>query len=205
MGIFDKGAATALNHLLAREQWAREKLAPFAGEVVELRLAPMLPVRLSIVEGGYTTEAPASSDPTLTLSAKPEIFAALSKGEEHLMRAVDISGNASLATEILALLRYLRWDVEEDLSRVIGDVLAHRVVGTARQLAAWQADAGRRLAENVMEYAIEERRLIVPREEFDVFAANVATLRDDLDRLEQRVERRRQSAESGTEPYSPQR
>ena len=41
------------------------------------------------------------------------------------MGAVDISGNARLATEILALLRYLRWDVEEDLSRIFGDVIAH--------------------------------------------------------------------------------
>ena len=103
------------------------------------------------------------------------------------MRAVDISGNARLATEILALLHYLRWDVEEDLSRVLGDVLAHRVVGTARGIAAWQAEAARRLAENLMEYAIEERRMVVARAEFDDFAAAVAKLRDDLARLDQRI------------------
>lgn len=106
------------------------------------------------------------------------------------MRAVDIAGNARLATEILALLRYLRWDVEEDLSRVFGDVLAHRIAGTAREFVAWQAEAGRRLAENVMEYAIEERRMVVSRAEYDDFAAAVAKLRDDLARLEQRVARR---------------
>jgi len=188
MGIFDKGAASALNHLLEREEWARRKLAPFVGEVVELRLTPMPAVRLAITEGGRTEEPQAGGPSTLILSARPEIFAALSRGEEHLMRAVDITGNASLATEILALLRYLRWDIEEDLSRVFGDVIAHRMIGTVRAVAAWQAEAGRRLAENVMEYAIEERRLVVSRAEFEEFAAAVSAARDDLARLEQKIE-----------------
>jgi len=187
MSFLDTGAANALNHLLQREAWAREKLAPFAGEVVELRAGLLPPLRLAIAEGGRALAAAAASDATLTISAKPGFLAALSKGEEHLMRAVDISGNARLATEILLLLRYLRWDVEEDLSRVFGDVVAHRMVGTAREFAAWQAEAASRLAENVMEYAIEERRMVVARTEFDGFAAAVATLRDDLARLEQRI------------------
>ena len=187
MGFFDTGAANALNHLLRREAWARDKLAPFAGEVVELHMAPLPPLRLAIAESGQALAAETGSEATLTITARPGIFAAMSKGEEHLMRAVDISGNARLATEVLALLRYLRWDIEEDLSRVFGDVLAHRMVGTARDFASWQAEAGRRLAENVMEYAIEERRMVVSRAEFDEFAIAVAKLRDDLARLEQHV------------------
>ncbi len=189
MGLFDTGAATALNHLLASEAWAREKLAPFVGEVVEVRIAPLPLLRLVVIEGGRTRAADASSESTLVITARDGALAALSKGEDHLMRAVEISGNARLATEILALLRYLRWDVEEDLSRVFGDVLAHRMVGTARDFASWQAEAGRRLVENVMEYAIEERGSIVARPEFEAFAADVARLRDAIARLEQRAER----------------
>ena len=188
MSLIDTGAARALNHLLRREAWARDKLAPFAGEVVELRMGPLPALRLAIAEGGITAEPATGAQTTLTISAKPGIFAAMAQGEEHLMRAVDISGNARLATEVLALLRYLRWDVEEDLSRVFGDVIAHRMVGTARDLAAWQADAGRRVAENVMEYAVEEKRMVVARREFEGFAREVAQLRDDLARMEQRVE-----------------
>ena len=189
MGLLENGAATALNQLLRREAWAREKLAPFAGEVVELRFAPFTPLRLAIAAGGQTAAAQVDGVPTLTISAKPGFFAALPKGEEHLMRAMDISGNAQLASEILALLRYLRWDVEEDLSRIFGDALAYRMVSTARDFASWQAEAARRLAENVMEYAIEERRMVISRGEFEDFATGVSRLRDDLARLEQRVAR----------------
>ena len=189
MGIFDSGAARALNLLLARETWAREKLAPFAGEGVELRFDPLPAVRLVVSEEGGVMPAEAGREATLVICAGPEIFAALSKGQEHLVHAVTVSGNPQFAAEILTLLRYLRWDAEEDLSRVFGDVLAHRIAGGARDFASWQAEAGRRLAENVVEYAVEERRIIVSRTEFDTFAAKVAKLRDDLARLEQRIDR----------------
>ena len=195
MGIFDSVAARALNHLLERDPWAREKLAPFAGEVVELRCEPLPPVCLVVSEGGRTLPAERGREATLVISARPGLFAAMAKDEEHLMRAVDISGNARLASEILGLLRYLRWDVEEDLSRVFGDVFAHRMAASVRDFAEWQAEAGRRLAENVIEYAVEERRIIVSRTEFDDFAAAVARLRDDLARLEQRMARQGRRAD----------
>ena len=114
------------------------------------------------------------------------------------MRAVDISGNARLAAEVLELLRYLRWDVEEDLSRVFGDVLAHRIAVTTRDFISWQVEAGKRLAENIMEYAVEERGMVVARGEHDEFAAAVAKLRDDLARIEQRIARIATPPESGT-------
>ena len=113
------------------------------------------------------------------------------------MRAVKVSGNDRLAEEILVLLRHLRWDFEEDLSRVFGDALARRLVGGARDLATWQAEAARRLAENVVEYAVEERGLLIARPEFDAFATEVARLRDDLARLQQRIERQDRPADGG--------
>ena len=35
---FESPFAAGLNHLLESESWARERLAPFAGETIELRL-----------------------------------------------------------------------------------------------------------------------------------------------------------------------
>lgn len=178
-----------LNHLLDVETWARERLAPFAGEVVELRPGPLPALRFAILEGGRVSAAPAEREPTLSLRVGAEALAALARGEEALMRAVDVSGNARLAHEVLLLLRHLRWDVEEDLSRVLGDAAAHRLVATARRLALWQADAARRAAGALMEYAIDEQRLLPRRAEVDELAADVARLRDALERLEKRVAR----------------
>src|SRR2546430_11066708 len=45
------------------------------------------------------------------------------------------------------LFRSLIWDFEEDLSRVFGDVVAHRLASGGKAVAAWQRDAALRLAE----------------------------------------------------------
>ena len=176
-----------LNHLLAREGWARDRLAPFAGEAVELR-APLLPaVRVTILPDGRVEASGAAA--ALTVTVKPEVLRALGRGEDHLMRAVEVAGNARLAAEVMLLARYLRWDAEEDLSRLVGDVAAHRVAQGVRALVAWQMDSGRRFAEALADYAAEEKRVLIRRAELEAHAAHLAALRDALERLGKRIDR----------------
>jgi len=176
-----------LNRLLAAEPWARERLAPFAGETLELRAPPLPALRLAVAEGG-TIEA-GNAEPSLTMTLKPDLLVALARGEEHALRAVDVQGNGRLAAEVLVLARHLRWDVEEDLSRVFGDVVAHRLAGAARAFAAWHLDAAQRLGGSLVDYVIDEKPLLVRRAELDAFAEPVTRLRDSLARLEKRLER----------------
>jgi ubiquinone biosynthesis protein UbiJ len=186
MAVLETPFVLALNRLLDAEPWARERLAPFSGETVELR-APWLPaVRFAILQGGRLEPG---GEASLTITLRPGALGALAHGEDRLMREVDIEGNARLAQEVLHLARHLRWDFEEDLSRVLGDAPAHAVAQALRGFVSWQADAARRLAENVMEYALEEGRLVAPRAQFAQFSAEVARLRDAVERLEKRLER----------------
>ena len=48
---------------------------------------------------------------------------------------VDIQGDVQLAAEVAWLVDNVRWDVEEDLSRVVGDATAHTLVRFARSAA----------------------------------------------------------------------
>jgi ubiquinone biosynthesis protein UbiJ len=82
-------------------------------------------------------------------------------------------------------------DIEEALARRVGDIAAHRLVGAARGLGALSADAAERLAEGLIEYALEqpggERRLVVARAELAAHAGDLARLAESLGRLEQRL------------------
>ncbi|MBI1943498.1 MAG: sterol-binding protein, partial [Betaproteobacteria bacterium] len=186
---FEAPFVHALNHLLEAEPWARERLTPFAGETVELRAPPLPRLRFAIAAGGRLGAAPAAAAPALTVTLGSEALPAAAQSEEHLLRSIEVAGNAKLAAEVMFLARHLRWDVEEDLAQVVGDALAHRLLGCARALAAWHADAARRVLEGLVEYATEERRLLVPRAELESLAAAGARLRDALERLEKRIER----------------
>lgn len=176
-----------VNRLLDAESWARERLARFAGDTVELVPLPLPPMRVTILAGGRLQAG--GDTPSLVLQVGPGALFALARGEEEFLRAVQMSGNARLAQEVASLARHLRWDVEEELSRLVGDVAAHRIAGAARDFAAWQVDAARRIATSAADFLAEEARLLVRREEQAGHARAVAELRDALARLEKRLER----------------
>ena len=186
---FESPVAAALNRLLETEPWARERLAPFAGEVLELRAPPLPALRFAVTVDGGLAPAAAAVAASLTVTAGPGALAAAMQGEEQLLRAVEVAGNARLASEVMFLFRHLRWDAEEAASKLVGDVAAHRLAGMARGAAAWHADAARRIAASLVEYATEEKQLLVTRGELADIAAAHARLRDGLERLEKRLER----------------
>jgi ubiquinone biosynthesis protein UbiJ len=177
----------ALNHLLQADPWARARLAAFAGETVELRNPPFPALHFVILPGGMLEAG--GADPALTVTLKPDAFFNLARGPEHFMRSLEVSGDPKLASEVMALARHLRWDVEEDLSKLFGDMAAHRLADAGRAFAAWHMDAARRLAESLADYAVDEKRVLMARPEMDSFADAVARLRDALERLEKRVQR----------------
>lgn len=189
MMAFESPFAGALNHLLEAEPWARERLAPFAGQTLELRAPPLPALRFAIGADGRLAESPGEAEVSLAITFSAGALPALARGEEYFLRAVDVSGNARLANEVMFLFRHLRWDVEEDLAKLVGDAAAHRLVSLAKDVAALHLEGARRVAEGVMEYAIEERRLLVPRGALDRFAADSARLRDGLERLDKRIEK----------------
>lgn len=179
----------AINYLLKAEPWARERLAPFAGETIEVRSSPFPSLAFIVEKDGLLGSAATGGQPSLLVTLKPEAPAAYLRGEEHFLRAIEVSGNARLADEVMVLVRNLRWDFEEDLSRVTGDVVAHRIADAARGLAAWQADAAKRFAEAFADYVTEENKLVAQRRDMEALARDTARLRDSIERLEQRIRR----------------
>ncbi|MEA3192661.1 MAG: ubiquinone biosynthesis accessory factor UbiJ [Betaproteobacteria bacterium] len=176
-----------MNALLEREPWARERLAAFAGETVELVPVPLPPLRVTILEDGRLQAG--GEAPDLVLQVGPDAVFALARGEEEFLRAVEVNGNARLAQEVASLARHLRWDIEEELARVFGDVAAHRMAGAARGFAAWHLDVAKRVTTAAADFLAEEARILVRRDDQAVHARAVAELRDALARLEKRIER----------------
>ena len=191
--VFESPFAGALNHLLEAEPWARQRLVPFSSETLELRAPPLPRLRFTITADGCLTAAPRDAIPaaesSLVITLRPGALAAAMKGEDHLLRSIDVAGNARLASEVMFLVRHLRWDAEEDVAKFIGDAAAHRLVGMAREVAAWHADAARRIAAGLVEYATEEKQLLVTHGELEGIASAHARLRDSLERLEKRIDR----------------
>lgn len=105
--------------------------------------------------------------------------------------SLELTGDAHLADDFQQLLAYARPDLEEELSGVVGDAAAHRLGEFARGVTSWSRDARATMGANIREYLQEESRDAPSRYEVERFSDNVSTLRDDVDRLEARIERLR--------------
>jgi ubiquinone biosynthesis accessory factor UbiJ len=158
-----------LNQLLDREGWARERLARVAGQALELRLPLLAPLRVCVAPDGRM--APGGAEPSA------------------LVMLSGIGGSGPLAEELRYLARHLRPEVEEPLSRVVGDIATQRIGDGLRALARWQRDAALRAGEAFADYVIDERRMLVRRTEFAPLAAEIARLASALGDLEQRIAR----------------
>jgi ubiquinone biosynthesis protein UbiJ len=156
-----------LNQLLERERWARDRLERFAGHAAELRPPLLPPLRLSVAAGGRIEPSGGEPEAVLTLDG--------------------VAGSGEFADELRYLAQHLRWDAEEELSRVFGDAAAQRIGGAVRAFARWQLDATRRVGEALADYATAESGALVRRNELAGFAAEVERLRAAIDRLERRL------------------
>jgi ubiquinone biosynthesis protein UbiJ len=100
---------------------------------------------------------------------------------------VSIRGDADFARTISEVANGLQWEAEEDLAPFVGDIAAVRIAQAARETAGTVKDGARKLVENIAEYLLEENPTLLYRRAGDAFAADVAVLRDDVERLTKRI------------------
>ncbi|MCI1006045.1 SCP2 sterol-binding domain-containing protein [Herbaspirillum sp. C7C8] len=183
-----KPAAAVINHLLAQEPWARETLITHAGKVACIDTGVMQ-LRLSVTADGYLQEVPAAAVADVTIRLKLSDLPLIAANRERAVSYVKLEGDADFANAISQLSQKLRWDAEDDLSRVLGDVAATRIVSGARDLFETARTSGRKLTENLAEYFLEEQPMLIRPRQLQDFSADVVRLRDDLERLSKRIEK----------------
>jgi len=181
-------AARALNHLLRSAPLAMERLAKHAGRTARFNVGP-LSLAFTVQANGEVSAARDDAARDLEVHIPPASLPKFAGRDENAWRGVRIEGDVEFAQDVSFLARNLDWDVEEDLSRVVGDIAAHRIVTTARSFGRWGRDAGKRLAESAAEYWTEESPLVASRVKVASFAQAVAEFRDAVDRLQKRVEK----------------
>jgi ubiquinone biosynthesis protein UbiJ len=108
--------------------------------------------------------------------------------EEVIQRGdVTIRGDAEIAQKFRELAMLLKPDIEEELSKLIGDTPAHQAFRLVRAATGFGRRAVRTGVRNVAEYLAHERGDLVPRAEAEDFYRSVERLREDLDRLDARA------------------
>ena len=124
-----------LNHVLMQEPQAMERLVRQKGSVVLMQWRTFT-FRLLVTPAGLfdvgVPEAHADLFLVITQESPLSIAQELMQGGKP---AVRIEGDVQLAAEVSWLIDHVRWDIEEDLARMLGDAPAHAMVQAARTVA----------------------------------------------------------------------
>ncbi|GAC1452511.1 MAG: hypothetical protein PVSMB6_04880 [Steroidobacteraceae bacterium] len=182
--------ANLLNRGLPRSPRAQQLCAQLAGRSLAIQVGEL--ARFHVASNGTTlqvTRGDTAADATLAGGPLSLLALAGAAPAGVVQRgAVTITGDAQLAQQFRELAKLLRPDLEEDLSRLLGDVPAHQLARAARLGTDWTRKAATTTLTNLAEYLGHERGDLVPRNEGEQFLRGVDGLREDVERLEARLE-----------------
>ena len=117
-----------INHVLMQEPQATQRLVRQQGQVILARWRN-ISFKVQVTPAGLfdLADAMAPSDLSLEVSVQSpwQLAQAVAQGQKP---AVRIEGDVQLAAEVNWLADNVRWDMEEDLARILGDAPAHLLV-----------------------------------------------------------------------------
>ncbi|WP_312434088.1 SCP2 sterol-binding domain-containing protein [Janthinobacterium sp.] len=194
-------AVATINHLLAQEPWARKQLALHAGKLAAIDTGAVV-IRLRVDGIGMVETAPGDVPASVTIRVKLSDLPLILQNRERAFSYVKIEGDAEFANAISQLSKGLRWDAEHDLEKVVGPILATRMVAGAREAVDFVRTGQQKLAENVAEYFLEEQPLLIRPASLVDYSAGVTRMRDDVERLAKRLAKL-EKAHAAVQPLPP--
>lgn len=184
--MFKPLAAEFLQHLTNQNNWSRKHLVAFAGKVLQFNIA-FIKTNLLILEDGSLGLAPDHAVADAIIHIPPSLALRLIAKDEAAKLQIKIEGDAHLAAEVGKVLQQMRWDIEEDLSQIIGDIPANKIASFSKKTLAATKKQSVNLVEMLTEYWQEEKLILAKKWQVEKFNADVDTLRSDCARLEKRL------------------
>lgn len=176
----------AINHLLAQEAWARAKLGRHAGKIARLD-GGVVVLNLQVTTDGMLQVAAEDGQPDVVIRVRLADLPLIVQDPQRASAYAKVEGDADFANAISQLSQTLKWEAAEDLSKLVGEVAANRIVSGARATMKSVQTTQQAVTENLAEYFLEENPMLVRPAQVADFGRDIVKLRDDLERLEKRI------------------
>ncbi|HYN54137.1 MAG TPA: SCP2 sterol-binding domain-containing protein [Methylotenera sp.] len=177
-----------LQHLVTQNSWANAMLQPFAGKSVQFNVS-LVNTTVVILENGSLAIAGETNAPDAIVTIPPSLLLRLIAQDESARLKINIEGDTHLASELAKVFSNMRWDYEDDLSKVVGDIPANKIGEFGRKTVHTVKDTSTNLAEMLSEYWQEEKPMIAKKRHLEEFHAQVDALRADTARLEKKLQK----------------
>ena len=189
-------AEAVFNRNIAASTPAAALARRLEGTSLQIEIEAVMRIRAAILHGrlallaGEAAAADAMQAAAVISGSAPALLQMLRAAQPAPNKpSVHVRGDAEIANLYRELFAAARPDMEEELSRWIGDLPARRLAQIAKSVRSWARRARRTAGENIAEYLQEEGRDLVTRTELEEFLRGVDDVREAVDRIEARLGR----------------
>lgn len=173
-----------INHILSQNDWMGTKLKNFKGKNILIKISE-LEMFFKVNDEGLLVlnDEKVLPDASILMTLNSFFNQIINKKNKD----ITIQGDIDLAKEVSEALRKIRWDVEEDLSKIIGDIAANKVGRLGKDLIDGSKSAVINIAEAAKEYWEEESPLIAKKMRVEQLLSDIDVISEDVERLEAKI------------------
>ena len=192
--LFISAFEAALNKYLSLDEDVAIFLQPLTGKIIAVTIQPfnetiyLCPTTqgMQIIDFYEGTV-----DTTLTgsLAALGLMGLSSTPARSFFSGEVVIEGDLNIGHQFQKLFEQLDIDIEEQLSQVTGDVIAHKIGNFFRSANQWQQESFKTVQLNISEFLQDETQDLPPAPEVNMLSQQIDQLKEDFDRLEARTNR----------------
>lgn len=175
-----------INFLLSQDTETANQLFQHQPKILQIELLPMHFNLYFLVKNNKiaVSKTPPEIVDTVMRGTPADFMASMCSNKV----TVEVSGDMDFAQTLQQVFQKLDIDVEELLSKITGDSIAYGIGSIFRQLKKTGKETSTRFGQNMKEYIEEEQRFIVSKAETEDYCNAVDKIRDDVERLSQRIE-----------------
>ena len=185
-----KAMEKTFNRYLSLDNDSPQLLKPLIGKVMGIHIKRP---KIAIFFVFHATGVQLSTEPPETVNT--EIYTTLfqlmrlkwSKSSSLVNAQFHITGEVETAQLFNELFEKHQIDWEEHLTKIIGDVTAHKMMQLLRKPAGFVKNNKEKMAQDVTEYCQEEAMLLPSNNEVEIFRRDVDELRLKIDRLNAKI------------------
>ena len=182
------------NRVLQHDPQSFSAVQELAGKVIAVEVSGTgITWFLQFTDQGISLAREHAGTVNVTIRARSSALISMCMNRDSKITKVspdmEVIGDVGLAQEFQQILKKLDIDWEEHFSHWIGDTAAHKLVRFSRQVKNYLGETRHTIAMDISEYLLYEKGILPERDEIELFNNAVDRVRDDTERLQQRLER----------------
>ena len=173
-----------LNHLLSQNDWMQSDLIDHRDKIIKIEISD-LKLILKVDKNGLLNSLSESEkfDCIIKLSINDFINQLIKKNNGN----ISIEGDLELANKVSQVLKKIEWDVEEDLSKCIGDLPAIQATKILKKIVTNSKKNISNISGGLLEFWQEENKILTKKRDVETFNSEVDKIVDDTERLEAKI------------------